>query len=501
MRKSSLSVLVVLFLVFCLAAPSMAWQGRMAGAGDAAGLIEDASDFLIHPALIASGKGFNAYGHYGLTYEKTTKWNYKSTVPTYGWYYPYETSGDAWKNQLQLGTAFTLGAGRMGVFFEYEGSKGKYDGQENYSGFGSGLYNIEMDDRFNNLKLRLLYGLPIGAVNLGGELQIAYINEAKETLMFEAGGDSWRNWPWAAEDGPAVSLFPFMIPYDSKYWEAQGKVSVDGNAGNIRYAATFKAAIPFASDNQYIIGEDYIDESELVGKVKGYSVGGDFWLRVPVSSTVVLPFVVSAAYKSIERDGTGFSFWNSFYRSTINYNHTETNLNVKIGGGADITPSKGTKIAAGLYYDYISAKQDANFDDTFLSGVFFVDTYADMPKYSEHRLTIKALAEKDLTETLALRCGIGAFYGKVKSDYAYSAYDSGGVPYDALDLSANGSSMGVNASIGASVKLARVSLEPFLNAGYASVSTSGDGVYGPLPVSAELDKTNWQVGGGLSVKF
>ncbi|MFO7568778.1 MAG: hypothetical protein R6W75_03190 [Smithellaceae bacterium] len=497
MRRSGLSILAVLFLVFFLAAPSMAWQGRMAGAGDAAGLIADESDFLIHPAAIASGKGFNAYGHYGLTYEKTTKWDYKSTVAVMGLSYPYEATGDAWKNSLQLGAAFALGAGRMGVFFEYDGVKGKYDGQENYVGFsGPEFRSLEMEDRFDTLKLRALYGIPVGAVNLGAELQIAYVKEEKETLLFDPDGDSWKNYPWAAEDGPALSMFPYMIPFKSKYWEAQGKVSVDGNAGAVRYAATLKAGMPFASDNQYVIGYDYIDEAEPSGNVKGFNVGGDFWLRVPVSDTMVLPFVVSAAYKSVKRDGTGPTNNNSF----INYDHTATNMDVRIGGGVDITPAKGTKVAAGLYYDYISAKQDANFNDTFLSSAYFVDTYADMPKFSEHRLTLKALAEKDLKDTLVLRGGISAFYGKVKSDYAYSAYDHGG-PYYPLDLSTSGSSMGVNASIGATVKLAKVSLEPFINAGYASLSTDGEGFNGPLPVSVEMEKTNWHVGGGLSVKF
>ena len=496
MRKRSLAVLATLFLALVLAVPATAWQGRMAGTGDAAGLIADESDFLTHPAYLASGKGVNAYGHFGLAYEKTSTWDYKSSAPTLGWVYPYEAGGNTWKTNLQLGSAFALGAGRMGVFFEYDGSKGKYDGQENYSGFGSGSRNIELDDQFNNLKLRVLYGIPAGAVNLGGELQIGYVNEEKETLLSEFGGDFWRNWPWAAENAPALSLYPFIIPFDSKYWEARGKISAAGAAGPGSYAVTVNAGLPFASHNQYFLAYDSGDAATMEGNVKGYSVGADAWFRLPLSAKMVLPLVVSIGYKKIERDGSGLSN----YSSALNYEHTAKNLNAKLGGGVEMTPSEGTKIAAGLYYDYISTKQDIYIEDIFNSITYYADTYGKMPDASEHRLTVKVAAEKDLTRMVVLRGGFSVYYGRAKNDYAYSA-DSSGSSYDALEVSVDGSTMGVNASIGATVNLGQVGLEPFLSAGYAKYSADGDGFLGSLPVSVDMDKTNWLVGGGLSVKF
>ncbi|HOE80731.1 MAG TPA: hypothetical protein PLC37_09735, partial [Smithellaceae bacterium] len=63
MQKRVGFIAVVSMLAVLLALPSWGWQGRMAGLGDAAGLVADESDFLIHPAAIATGKGFNAYGH------------------------------------------------------------------------------------------------------------------------------------------------------------------------------------------------------------------------------------------------------------------------------------------------------------------------------------------------------------------------------------------------------------------------------------------------------
>ena len=496
MSRKGLSILAVLFLALVLAVPAMAWQGRMAGTGNAVGLIADESDYLIHPALLASGKGFNAYGHVGLAYEKTSTWDYKSSVPILGWVYPYETSGDAWKANLQVGSAFALGAGRMGVFLEYDYAKGTYDGQEVYSGFGSDIRNIDLDDKLNNVKLRVLYGLPLGAVNLGGELQIAYVNEEKDTLLSDFDGDFWRNYPWAAEDAPALNIYPFMIPFDSKYWEAQAKLSAAGSAGPGSYAVTLKAGVPFASDNQYAFADDSGDAATIEGSVKGYNVGADAWFRLPLSAKIVLPFVVSINYKTIERDGSGLSN----YSSSLNYEHNAKTLNATLGGGVEFTPAEGTKIAAGLYYDYISMKQDVYIDDFFGPLAYYVDTYSKMPESSEHRLTLKAAAEKDLTKMVALRGGFSAYYGLAKSDYAFSATDTGS-PYNPLDASVDGSTMGVNVAVGASVKIDKVSLEPFLTAGYAKCSVDGDGFNGPLPVSVEMDKTNWLVGGGLSVKF
>ena len=182
-KKNWLSVFAALLLLSVLAAPGMAWQGRMAGAGDAYGLIEDESDYLTHPAVIAMGKGFNAYGHYRLAYNNTAKWDYSGNILDYD-YHPFEADGYEWKNEGLIGTAFQVGAGRMGVFFEYMGIMGKYKGEENelYEGSDLYLYTFKMKDGLDNYSLRLIYGLPVGAVNLGAEIQLAYRNEKKRNI-------------------------------------------------------------------------------------------------------------------------------------------------------------------------------------------------------------------------------------------------------------------------------------------------------------------------------
>ena len=64
MKKTLFLFMILSFLVFSLAGIAYSWQGRMAGMGDPYGLIMDESDFLIHPAGIAKGKGINFYGNY-----------------------------------------------------------------------------------------------------------------------------------------------------------------------------------------------------------------------------------------------------------------------------------------------------------------------------------------------------------------------------------------------------------------------------------------------------
>ena len=506
MKKNWLSVFVALLLLAFLAAPVSAWQGRMAGAGDAYGLIEDESDYLTHPAVIAMSKGFNAYGHYRLTYTKTSDWDYTVSLPSGPYLYPFKAGGDEWKNEGLLGAAFKLGAGMMGMFFEYTSIRGDYDGSALYDGvFASGFNTYDMQHKLDDYALRLIYGLPVGAVNLGAEVQIAYRNEEKETLLVEDDGDFYLNFPFGAEGIIESTLFPYMIPYKSKYWEAQGKVSVAGTMGAAKYALTFKGGFPFASDNKYTAG--YYDGSTLdcqdaEGKVKGYNVGGDFWLRVPVNAKVALPFVVSAGYKKVTRDGD-FASPSGLLISYISYEHEAEYMNVGVGGGVDFTPAKGTKVAAGLYYDYIRTSQKATFDYIDSGSNTFYDDYPDMPTQTEHRLTLKALAEKELTSTLAVRGGFNVFYGYVEADYATRhIYNGVFEPDYKFDISADGYNAGANASVGATFKLDKVALEPFLNAGYVKYSVDGDGLHGFAgPINGENDKADWHVGGGLSVRF
>ena len=165
-----------------------------------------------------------------------------------------------------------------------------------------------------------------------------------------------------------------------------------------------------------------------------------------------------------------------------------------------MTPASGTRLAAGLYYNYLKSDQNMQFMDTFDPSEWYIDNYTNMPKTSEHRLTLRLLAEQELNSVLSLRGGLSAFYGLAKRDYSYYAMSDSDM-YWPVDVSADGAHYGVNASLGASIKAGAVVLEPFINAGYAKLKTDGDGVTWFVPTYVEANKTNWLAGGGLSVKF
>jgi hypothetical protein len=469
----------------------------MAGLGDAAGLVADESDFLIHPAAIATGKGFNAYGHYRLTYEKTKNWEYNASVPAMGMIYPFTADGRLWKHEGQLGAALGLGPGRLGVFLDYTKASGKYTGAEVYEGFfGPGYESFELENKLDDFALKAIYGLPVGPVNVGAELGLAYVKEEQKNLMPTA---MFVNYPWGAEDAPVLNLLPYMIPFDSKYWEANAKLSAAGKTGPVSYMFTLRGGLPFAADNEYVHSDLSAPASffSAEGKVKGFNVAGDVWMRFAVSDNISLPFVVSAGFKKITRDGSGVSN----YATTVEYEHEAKDVSLTVGGGAEMTPASGTRLAAGLYYNYLKSEQNVQFMESGVLSWYF-DNYTDMPKTSEHRLTLRLLAEQELNSVVALRGGLSAFYGLAKRDYSYNADGNNfWFPPSPVSVSADGAHYGVNASLGASIKAGAVVLEPFINAGYAKFKTDGDGFTESMPTYVEVNKTNWLAGGGLSVKF
>jgi hypothetical protein len=189
MKKRILLFIVCLsLLVLALAGTSQAWQGRMGGAGDPYGLLSDESDFLIHPAKIAKGEGVRFYGDYRFTYTGVLDWDHEvdmlTTASVLANFYDYETSGQEYKHNALLGATTPLGPGRFGIFFTYNGMRGNYDGDEvEWTGAVYNYYNYNLTSDLDNFALRLIYGLPIGGFNLGGEVQFAYRQEKQENWI------------------------------------------------------------------------------------------------------------------------------------------------------------------------------------------------------------------------------------------------------------------------------------------------------------------------------
>jgi hypothetical protein len=508
--KRALFFMILSFMVFSLAGIAHSWQGRMAGMGDPYGLIMDESDFLIHPAKIADGKGVNFYGHYRFDWRGVPDWNYTQNFigggPTA--LFPYKSSGDQQEHNGLLGVAFPLGPGRMGLFFQYAGKRGDYDGRDN-STFLSTYNTFSFKNDLDAFVLRLLYGLPMGGFKLGGEVQLAYNREKNETEFltdFFGGPGYLKNYP-TGQALPLTNLFPYMFPYDSKYWEALFKGSVEGVIGPSKFAFTVRGGFTFKGDNKYdfnllwpIIGSGACD---MDGDIKGWRLGGDFWLRYPLKNDLSLPFLVKIEYQSKKRDGDGPG--NGFLTGlNYEYKNGEKIFQIEAGGGIDKKLAKGTNIAAGIYYGYIQNKN--NFWLIERSPAFW--SAFDHSKYSdqtEHRVILRLAGEKEISPMFAMRMGLNFFYGWVKEDYTFNFSDA--IPSNIINkVSLDGNRWGVGGSLGATVKFNRFSLEPFIGGGYQKWDTSGDGfdsgsMLGPGPIEMEKLKKEWSVGGGVSVKF
>jgi hypothetical protein len=522
MKKAHLLILILSFSVLFIGVPAYAWQGRMAGMGDPYGLVVDESDFLIHPAKIANGKGINFYGDYRFTYTGVLKWDNEvniftpAGVPSFN--APKETSGDELRHEALVGAAFPLGPGRMGLFFTYSGMRGDYDGKLNEWALPSPApqyfdrYDLNSD--LDNFALRLLYGLPLGGFKLGGEVRFAYRQEKNKALYNEdfGGGSRWlyTNYPWGGI-WAYENTFPLMLPYDSRYWEALFKGSLEGKVGPLDLEVTLRGGFLFGGGNKYKyelqapIGTP-VNSFDLKGDVTGWRIGGDLWLRYPLANGLSLPFLVRVDYQKKTRDGdgegqlgyTGFSF---------EYKNQERNLGITVGGGLDKGLSKGARIAAGIYYNYLHGKNDIVFNDALPPSVggWEINDY-NYPTSTEHQFMLRLAGEYEISPSITLRMGLAPFFGWVRQDFKFSQLTSALTGYTD-DVSTDGYHWGIGASLGGTIKFKPITLEPFINFGYQQLHLKGDGdsvdLSGALTNLYDMskDRDEWSIGGGLSVLF
>jgi hypothetical protein len=510
MKKVFLSLMCLSLLVFALAGVAQGWQGRMGGLGDPYGLISDESDFLIHPAKIATGEGTRLYGNYRFTYRGVTDWSY-----SLDWFIPpgvylgssdYDTSGDELRHDALMGIAFPAGSGRMGIFFEYTGMRGDYSGN-GYTTLPVTPFDYDLEGDLDAFTLSLLYGLPVGGLQLGGEVQFAYCQEENETQLNILGATFFNNLEAAfnPNDFPYdLTLFPFMLPYDSSYMEALLKGSLEGAIGPVEAAFTLEGGFIFGGDNQW---EHAVTPAPLIppegldmdGSVEGWRIGGDLWLRYPVADDLMIPFLVRIDYQAKTRDGDGLGSLN-LAGLAFDYKHEENSFELEVGGGLDKELVTGTRLAAGIYYSYYDAKNDLSMQVQPWGDSF---DYSDIPDYTEHRVRLGLAGEHELSPAVALRMGLDFFFGWVREDY--EAYNPIGQFTD--DISLHGSRWGIGGSVGAALKFQRLTLEPFVSASYQVLDLDGDGTT-VEPLATVILLTDmakqmraWSIGGGFSVLF
>jgi len=314
--KKVLAVLVF-FVAVTLTGTSSAWQGRMEGMGDPQGLIGDESDLLLHPAQIFSGEGVRYYLDYKFTYTDLIHMDSKIDVgiPGLGSGTILDnnlTSGHTTEHNTLVGASFPLAKGRMGVFFGYDKQNGNRDSDVKILGNDFGL-NSDATTRLDNYALKLIYGQPVKCVNLGAELGVAYRNEKQDDRLN-------LGIPISFDDILAVSTqgigaaWPYMIPYNSSYWELSGKLGLNKtlNQTDIDWTVYGAGLLSADSDNQYKLQGDVseidVDDepgnvenalgvrNNMNGDVSGYQIGSDLWIRHHIDECLSLPFLVSVKY-------------------------------------------------------------------------------------------------------------------------------------------------------------------------------------------------------------
>ena len=509
-------------LIFALSGVSYGWQGRMGGMGDPYGLVADESDFLIHPAKIAKGEGVRFFGDYRFLYTGVLDWDSEVDVFSPGGVlsavFPKETSGDEQRHEVLVGSSFPLGPGRMGFFFTYAGMRGDYDGkqrEELYPGPAYYYDTYELNSDLDNFSFRLLYGLPVGGFKLGGEVQIVYRQEENKALFnVDAGINRWlyTNYPWGGIAGlvAGADTFPFLLPYDSRYWEALFKGSIEGKVGPLDLEFTLRVGLPFGGENQYEYERQVpigtpVDSFRLNGDVQGWRIGGDVWARYPLAEDLSLPFLVRIDYQTKTRDGDGAGLL-GLAGDNFAYKSQEQGLHLEIGGGLDKELSKGAKIAGGLYYNYLQGNNALQITDYPAGGGWTNNDSSDFPASIEHQVMLRLAGELELSPAVTLRMGLAPFLGWARQDFKFSQLTSALTGYTD-DVSTDGYHWGIGASLGGTIKFKPITLEPFVNFGYQQLHLKGDGDRvnspGGLDSLYEMskDRDEWSIGGGLSVLF
>ncbi len=456
MRKRYLVMLLPL-LVLALASTSYAWQGRMGGMGDPFGLVADESDYLIHPAKIANGKGVSFYGDYRFTFTDVTDWEFFGV---------FNIPGNELRHNALVGTALPLGPGRMGLFFQYDGIRGDFDG-------GGAGEVIGLKSRVDDFVLRLLYGLPIGGIKVGGEVQFAYRQEENEIneAIFSGPTAHWLNDDFLPE---------YLYPYDSHYWEALFKGSLEGKAGPFDLEFTLRGGFLFGSANdwpfeyQSPIGTPVLGW-DMKGGVQGWRIGGDFWARYVRGYGLTFPMLVRVDYQQKTWDGHGPG--SGLYTGIVwNYEHEKRDLSITAGGGLDKEFGKDARIAVGAYYNYIQGSEEHM---VFDNGT--LNTSWTIPDITEHRALFRIAGEQRLSSIAVLRGGINGFYG-------WRIWKEKGLLFP---VSADGSHMGFGISGGVTITLKHFTFEPFIGYGYEWLDLDEEGVA----------RSQWNIGGGLSILY
>ncbi|MFC1883768.1 autotransporter outer membrane beta-barrel domain-containing protein, partial [Thermodesulfobacteriota bacterium] len=307
--------------------------------------------------------------------------------------------------------------------------------------------------------------------------------------------------PWGLGGYP--SLHHYMIPYDSEHWEGFLKAGLSVGQGPVRVAFTGKGGLILSGENSLMWDLDPV-EMDLEGDVDGWYAGADLWLRFMAGGGFSLPFLAAIEYKRKERDGKG-TYRTPMGEADAEYDQNEESLQIEAGGGIEQEFSKGSRIAAGAYYQYLVNEGDLFLELIAPNGATINFDQYNCPDSDEHRIALKIAGEMRISRAFSFLIGAGGFFGWVDYDIATNV-ETGINGSDNVEM--DGTRWGVSASLGGSINAGSIIIEPFITGAYTELHLDGEGpiLYPPSPstdvrVGMENDKDEFLVGGGVSVIF
>jgi hypothetical protein len=519
LKKKYLRILVVAFFTLFFVNTTFAWQGRMDGMDNPIGLVNDESDFLIHPAKLVNINDNHYYADYKFDYHHVDRWDNTFTYgpPSLifpfppldgGTYSPFSITGSERDHNTSVGGTWRFGPGQLGVFLQYSLQEASFDGTVNYS--GSGMHPVPVSDRFafdidsENFAVRFLYGLPIETWKFGAEIGFAHKSHQNTTTQF--------GWNGLFAAYPPIGLCPtlnslvYRVPDDSSWNESNFKISAEKQIGPGMLTFTPRISTIFDGVSKVnakvgILQIGFADQNSD-GRLAGWNTGADLWYRIQLDKATDLPILIRAEYDLMNIDIPGFR------TGPQDVSHDIKNILFETGGGIDRKFGQ-TRIAAGVFYNYIEGRDSYTF-------AYFSSTFTDSESQheKEHRIVLKLSFEQIISPEFTTRFGVSPFYGWVKNNYLNSNHWGGPFPYYldiAQDISTSGHRLGVTASAGATLKVAKIAIEPFISG--AIQKTAMDTKSGLLAetgsfipdsqISADMQsrKTEWSVSGGLSIKY
>jgi hypothetical protein len=276
------------------------------------------------------------------------------------------------------------------------------------------------------------------------------------------------------------------------------KGSLERKVGPLDLEFALRGGFIFGGNNNFRLTQTTIIIDDDSGGVDGWRIGGDLWTRYLLATDLTLPFLVRVDYQEKNRDGLALRSGPFSYP----YDSHEKNLHLETGGGVDKDLNNGTRIAAGVYYNYLHGEYDFKLKE--MSGVTVgqIWDHKNYPDSTEHQVMLRLAGEHEFSPMVTMRMGLNFFYGWVKDDFKF-AYTTSYID----DITPDGSHWGIGASLGGTIKISPITLEPFINGGWQKLDLKGDGERisssGAINNLWEMDKLRkeWSIGGGFSIKF